>query len=498
MSIPLLMELQELRNNVEKFVRAMDEEYYLNLAGLKEDMNTAVIFQKYKNVFEPKVLSNVKRRKTKAKKEDKRKLRFLEHILTSGYLEHKVKDLTDRRNTLESKLNIKIRGKNIPFRLAAVKMVNEDNRALRGEIYDARNRATDDINVILKNRMKKLHELSKRLDYSNYAHLYSRIRNIDFKKLMRELETLIRATDRIYVDKFSALTARIDLKLKDSEKHDMAYLFRAKPFDKYFKKDRAIPTLKRTLKGLGITLDQQKNVVLDAEERPKKSPRAFCAPLRVPDKIMLVIMPMGGYGDYDTLLHEAGHAEHYAHVLKRQAMEYKYLGDNSVTETYAFILQYLTMNEKWIKNNTSMNSRKLSEYLDFVYTQKVYFLRRYAAKLRYELMLHQRGLKGMDDAYKRTLESVLKFKHPKNHYLTDLDDGFYASQYLRAWLFEAQLRLELEEKFGDDWFLKKAAGDYLKSLWAEGQKYNVEEISEGIGYELGPKELIEDFKAHLK
>jgi hypothetical protein len=103
----------------------------------------------------------------------------------------------------------------------------------------------------------------------------------------------------------------------------------------------------------------------------------------------------------------------------------------------------------------------------------------------------------MGDRYKSTLESVLKFKHPPSHYLTDLDDGFYTAQYLRAWLFEGQLRRELRDRYDEEWFTTSAAGDYIKILWAHGQKFNVEELSERLGYELRPKELIEDFKERL-
>jgi hypothetical protein len=492
------MEFTTLRRDTERFVRALEKEYYSNWAGLKDTMNTNAIFKRHSTLFSPKVLSRIRDSKSHSSREDKRKLRYLECALTSGYLENSVRALTDKKNTLESRLKVKVRGNVIPFRIAAVKSVNEDDRDLRGDIQDVRDRTIEkDLNPILEKRMAKLHELAKGLGYRNYSQLFSRTKKIDFEGLMKKLDVMISATDRLYADSMGALTESIGVKLADAEKHDIGYLFRAKHFDKHFKKNKAIPTLKRTLKGLGINLDSQKNIVLDAEERPKKSPRAFCAALEVPDRVMLVIMPMGGCSDYDTLLHEAGHAEHYAHVRKDDEMEYKYLGDNSVTETYAFLLQYLNADENWLKGCTKMDSSEISEYLDFVYTQKLFYLRRYSAKLRYELRLHKRGLKGMGDRYKRTLEGVLRFKHPESHYLTDLDDGFYAAQYLRAWLFEAQLRRELRNRFDDEWFTSTKAGDYVKSLWANGQKYDVEELSREMGYELRPKELVEDLKEHL-
>jgi hypothetical protein len=65
-------------------------------------------------------------------------------------------------------------------------------------------------------------------------------------------------------------------------------------------------------------------------------------------------------------------------------------------------------------------------------------------------------------------------------YLADLDDGFYASNYLRAWAFEAQLRSYLRDKFGNAWFTRKDAGSLIRELWSEGQKPTADEILEDV------------------
>ena len=62
--------------------------------------------------------------------------------------------------------------------------------------------------------------------------------------------------------------------------------------------DRMLPALEATLSELGIDLRSQQNVHLDLESRPGKSPRAFCAPIEVPGKVMLVIQPIGGQDDW--------------------------------------------------------------------------------------------------------------------------------------------------------------------------------------------------------
>ena len=80
-----------------------------------------------------------------------------------------------------------------------------------------------------------------------------------------------------------------------------------------------LPALEATLSDLGIDLHAQRNVHLDLESRPSKTPRAFCAPIEVPGKVMLVIQPIGGKDDWEALFHEAGHTEHYAHDERRPA-----------------------------------------------------------------------------------------------------------------------------------------------------------------------------------
>ena len=97
-----------------------------------------------------------------------------------------------------------------------------------------------------------------------------------------------------------------------------------------------------TLADLGIDLRAQENVELDLEERPTKDPRAFCSPIEVPGRVVLVIKPQGGPDDWRALFHEAGHTEHFAHTDASLSPEERRLGDNAVTEGWAMLLEYLT------------------------------------------------------------------------------------------------------------------------------------------------------------
>jgi len=488
----------EIRRDMENFCSEMKKEWYLNWAGLKEEMNLSAIYDKYKHLFTKGLILAVKEERKHAKGEEERKLRYLQQFFVGEYLGTTVRELTDKAETMESKENIKVDGEDIPFRLAAVKIANEPNRELRSKLFEARNRVIDKINVVLLERMEKLHETSRELGYTNYMSLFKDIKGIDFQRLEKLMRDFIAKTESIYTTRMDkALLDKVGVRLKDAEKHDLAFFFRAKEFDTYFKKEEAVGTLRKTLANMDLRLERQKNIEVDVEERPKKSPRAFCCGIKVPDDVKLVIMPKGGHDDYAALLHEAGHAEHFGCVNPDLAVEYKRLGDNSVTETFAFLLEYLLTDENWLRQYTPL--KEAEEYLTFLYLYKLYFLRRYGGKLSYEVKLHTaEKLVGMDKVYKETLEEALKFRHPANHYLTDHDDGFYCAQYLRAWIFEEQLKATLKERFGEKWFNNREAGTFLKDLWTDGQKYDVVELAQMLGYkDLSIDLLLSSLQRHL-
>jgi hypothetical protein len=74
------------------------------------------------------------------------------------------------------------------------------------------------------------------------------------------------------------------------------------------------------------------------------------------------------------------------------------------------------------------------------------------------------------------LSEATKVEPAPADYLGDIDSGFYASEYLRAWAFESQLRAHLRERFGNAWFSRREAGSLLRELWTEGQKPTADEL----------------------
>jgi hypothetical protein len=496
-----MFEKSGIVETAEKFVYEVDKEAYENFAGMKDTMNTADIFKKYESLFSKDNIESIKKALASGKSGDDtaRGLRYLSRFITEGYMENDVRELADKIATKSSQATIKVDGKDVAFRFSSVMIMNEDDREKRLSIDRARDPVILDLNVLMKKRLERIYELSGSLGYGNYLELYKDMKGIDFVGFSRLLDGFLKDTESIYTDNLGKYLETIGVDIKGAEKTDVSYLFRAKKYDPYFKKEFALETLKKTLSGMGIELDGQKNIKLDLEERPKKSPRAFCMPMKVPDEVYLVTMPRGGQDDYQALLHESGHAEHFANTKPELSFEYKHLGDISVSETYAFLFHYLTTDSNWLSCYIGMRGDDMAEYLRFVFFNKLYMLRRYSAKLRYEIELHTGGFGKGDALYSRHLGEVLKFRHPPHHYLSDLDDGFYSSQYLRAWVFEAQLRAALKEDFGEKWFLNKETKEKLMELYGLGEKYSVEELAQRVGYNgLDTKPLVEEIALVLK
>jgi len=276
------------------------------------------------------------------------------------------------------------------------------------------------------------------------------------------------AADRLF-------RTRVGVGLAEAKRWDVARLFRAPEWDTAFPGDRMLPALEATLADLGIDLYAQANVELDVEQREKKSPRAFCAPIELPQRVLLVIQPIGGVDDWRALFHEAGHTEHYAHTNADLAVEDRRLGDFAVTEGWAMLMEHLVQNAAWL--NRRLDVPRPGEFVAEGAVSLLYLVRRYCAKLIYEIELHEaEDPFPLRKRYVELLADALKIEPSETDYLADVDAGFYVTDYVRAWAFEAQLEQFFREKFGSTWFAQRSAGSLLRELWGEGQRLTADEL----------------------
>ena len=479
-------------NRIRQQDEAFNKEVMLSLYdtdAFGKQSRIAEIYQKYEKLFTDEKLLDFIKNKMEGEKDFRQKKRdgFLYRDVSGSFLGEKTKKLDDQVLDLQAKEKVIVGKDTIAFRDIDGMVFNEKNEARRKELYYSQGEMTiDKINPLLKQRIDILQNTVKELGYKNYSDYQEQTRGINFDSLEIICREILEKTAPIYRKLLSeAAKKTLNKKIEDIKVYDRARLFRGEDFDKYFPKEKMVPTFKSTMLDMGIDLSAQKNIHLDDQDRPEKEPRPATYCIIVPDDIRVLVKPVGGYDDYLSLFHEMGHAEHYA-CTKTKEYEFRDLGDYGVTEMFAYIFEDIVSNPIFVKDKLGMTQQDIKEFTEINLLYNLSSLRSYCAKFIFERQLHSENPDPIA-IYQQTSKEAQFLSRSRQEaemiYLLYGDESFYSVNYLEAWLLDAQLRAKLKEKFGENWFEKKECGEYLKSLWATGMEYTSEEMAKLIGYD---------------
>lgn len=478
--------LDGYRSEAERFVEAIGREYLLHLSGRKPELELGEIYARHGRLFARGAVEGLRELAAAASGEERRRRRYLLHFALDGMLGAATKAQSEEAAAIEAALEVTIDGEPVPYRQVPVEQANESSSERREQLEAERNALlAERLTPLHLEALERAHELCRELGWSGYAHAYAEVRGLDLEALAARTGDLLAATDEAYAPAVDPRLEEARLPpLGDLPRADLPRFFRAPGLDGGFPARLLVPSLEATLGDLGIALWRQGNVHLDTEPRPTKSPRAFCAPVRVPAEVHLVISPVGGRDDFAALFHEAGHTEHYAHTRPGLPFEFRYLGDNGVTESFAFLLQHLTEDAAWLE--AQLGIEDAAAVIAHARAVRLVMVRRYCAKLAYERELHGGGdLAAMPERYRELLGAATRVVWPAQTWLADVDAGFYVACYLRAWGLEAIWRQALRDRFGKRWFARADAGEWLRALWSSGQSLDAEELVEAtLGREL--------------
>jgi hypothetical protein len=464
-------ELESLRGQADRFLAELLDEWYRHYAGHKDTLDIAEIYDRF-----PELTSLENATRLGVSVDGDRSVRELWHFGCSEYLGNLTKTHAERIASLEASLEASVNGESVGFRMLRPTMANEPDRNRRRALEEARNELSEEqMNPVYREAAALTLKAVRDLGAPDAVELHRRF-GFKLDELATQCRAVLADTETLFEETIDPLLReRLGISLDEAERWDIPRLFRAPEWDLQFPANGMLPALEATLEGLGVDIHAQPNVELDVEHREKKSPRAFCAPIEVPDRVVLVIQPIGGVDDWRALFHEAGHTEHFALTSADLTMEERRLGDNAVTEGWASLFDHLVSDPTWLDRTISFPSPKA--FTAEAAAQELWFLRRYCGKLLYELELYVADdIESMRSRYVEILSGALKVSPSPTDWLFDVDPGFYCTEYLRSWAFEAQIRFHLCEKFGYDWFAKPAAGSLLRELWSLGQKPTADEL----------------------
>ena len=462
---PTTRVLDAFRERADRFIAELDEETYLHYGGHKESYDVEEIYARYEDLTSLETARSLEGAPTE-----------LWRFACEGYLGNLTREHQARLASVEARLEATVDGETVPYRMLRVELSNEPDRDRRQRLEETRIRLLDEhLNPIYLDAARIDREAVGALGQPNYYELYKRF-GFRLDELASECREVLDATESLWEREGDRLfRARLGIGLDEARPWDVARLFRAPELDRLFPSERMLPALVSTLTDLGIDLRAQENVHLDLEQRPQKSPRPFCAPIEVPGRVMLVMQPVGGKDDWQALFHEAGHTEHFAHTSADAPMEARRLGDMAVTEGWAALLEHLVTDSAWL--NRRLDVPRVEELVHDGAVSQLYIVRRYAAKLLYEIEFFQADdAASMQPRYLELLSDAVKLPVNRESYLDDIDGSFYVIGYLRSWAFEAQLREFLRGELGNDWFARRDAGDLLRELWSLGQGPTADEL----------------------
>ncbi len=483
-TMPPPIDLVAFPDAVTDWATRLSAEHFAFGSGQKPDLALAPIYADHADWFTAARLRAWDEHWSASTPEEAHRFRRGLQWAAEGYLAAAVQALTTRIAEAEAALTVTWDGADVTVYQAQTVLAGEAEPGRRRDLHERCVAALVTLTPLREERLRTRHAAARAAGYSSYRALHERVYGVQYVGLAARTQRLLSESAAPYaahLDRF--LRTHAGTTLDDAHRSDATFLiaFTVPGYD--FPADAITGALDRTLTNFGLAPLAELPITLDLEPRPAKHPRAFCCGIDIPHDVRLCHAPVGGVEDYVATFHEMGHALHFAHARETLPPEDRYIGDRALTETYAFFMQAFVTDPLWLTEVLGIaDPEPLVEHARLT---KLYFVRRYVAKLDYEIALHDlppdADLAGARAAYAERMSEATGLSTDGRLALRDLDDGFYCADYLRAWCLDAQIRERLRLQFGPRWFHEPAVGALLRTWWCEGFRWSADDLAAAAG-----------------
>lgn len=502
------LSLDRLRREGEEFMIELSREFYEAYSGLKGEAQIQPLYEKHRALFSDDSLAVAREAFLASEEgsEERRSTRLLLDWQVESQSSRALAPLDERDIAWEGAAVVRLPdGREIPFQRTSIELSNSADRKERAIIEAARSALVErELGPIRRERFQREREITESVGIADdYNATWELLSGISLAGLRAECEAFLRDTQAMWDDVARAEVKRVlGMELREATRADALALFRAREFDAFFPANEMESAIRRQVQAMGIDPEANGRIRFDTGEREGKRSRAFCSPVRVPDEVYLVLRPHGGQIDWNTFLHELGHALHYAYMRPDHPMEYRFMGDNSVTESYAMLFDHLMQDAGWLHRYTGLDKRTSPAFLRSAGFEELHFLRRYCAKLIYETQLYGGGVPwdSLPDLYVELLTAATNFRYSRADAFVDVDTRYYSARYLRAWQLQALLNETLVERDNEDWWRNPRAGPWMtNALFGEAQRELAHELAERVtGKTLGFAPLVRKIEQLLR
>jgi hypothetical protein len=489
LAVAVIRRPAEFEERLARYLYERSEEGRAVRVGEKETSEQAEIVRQYADLFSRGQLEALREAEKSASGEERELLYRLRKTCEGGLVSAA---LVEREDELENRMlaeRLTFKGEEMPLRNAQAQLAVLASYGDREELGALQAGLNAKFNADRLELMATGEELSA--DLSGIADAVER--NEEEKAIsLRELSAALKAASDDSTASFIGLRERWFATLLGPDREEVPssyhtpYMRRLSPLESTYTKERATEICLATLKEMGFDLAAKTNIKLDLDDRPQKAPRACVIASDPPKVVHLITRAQGGLHDYQSFLHEAGHALHYGGVDPSLPYTFRRISrDHALTEIYSYIVEAISREPEWHIQYFGLSEEKAAENAEATVFLEALLYRRYEAKLRFELDFWSRFAEdgGTSAGYEEFLTAATGIRYRSDGYLSDMDAGFYSADYLRAWIRSAQLRRHLIDTIGVDWWRRKETGELLSELFRTGTQLSSEDIAVRLGYD---------------
>ena len=199
-------DIDTFRDQADRFVADLDEEYYLHFAGLKETLDVEQIYERYEDLTKLETAQQMEGGPTE-----------LWRFACEGFLGNLTREHQERVARVEAELTVTIDGEDVPYRMLRVVTSNEPDRDKRQRYEEARVRLLDEnLNPVYLEAAEIDRQAVAQLAAPNYYELYKRF-GFRLDGLADECQAVLDETEKLWEREGEKLfRARLGIGLSDA------------------------------------------------------------------------------------------------------------------------------------------------------------------------------------------------------------------------------------------------------------------------------------------
>ncbi len=320
--------------------------------------------------------------------------------------------------------------------------------------------------------------VKEKFGYDSYSHYCAEKKQTSFDEWADLCIEFLDRTEKLYRSEMGVWVENtMGRPFVGINRYHALRLLRINGYDTFFGADEFQQPVKTTLSQLGFELFENPGVIFELGDSPLKNFDAQCVGIDIPGEIHVIMKPVGGLLDLETLLHETGHAVFLSSISPDLALEYRrFYRSSSLDETFAFLFMELAEDPSWLVRVANFNIRDAEALSRISRTKRLCLIRRYIGKFLAEKEYFEKGDLKDSSLYSRRLEEATGFEHEPEGYLVDMESDFYSLDYVMAWAGAAILKKTLQGLFGVEWYLESEAGEFLRQIASSGRKPSLNEV----------------------